>query len=837
MNSRVKLVLAGLLICAPGPAFGAGPEIDGAVSVKSHGTGDYGLDLLAFGEPRAGGVARLEVTFDAALDPATVAGHILIEDESGAGYPGFTWELEGATLSILPDPPLAEHCFTIDFAGLESIAGETTDATLEFIALEGDVTGDGITNSIDYSGVKPWYGTAVGEDTFLYDLTTDDPVINTVDSSFIKARFGHSVSCSGGVAATELAGNPLDQYPFFDYVRAFNEDAAVRVAIDPTRFPGVVGQTCDVYVVQAKTEVEWLADGALADVTAGGAQTESFGGSTIQENTFQVAAAYELDADAGTDLGVGYDVVLDCDRDAELTDGDYIDGLADEAGFYVVDDLAEIGPLATASITYSGGSWLGQVTVYPADLASMGKLPLVVISHGNGHYYTWYDYLQQHLASHGYIVMSHQNNTGPGIETASTTTLTNTDYIIGHQDSIGDGELGGHLDGGRITWIGHSRGAEGVCRAYDRLYDGVFTPGSYQLEDVTLVSSISPNDYLGTSASHPHAVNFQLVQGAADGDNTCWPDQDSQCPFHVLERAEGNRHVLYVHGADHNDFNCCGWDDFSGPAGTAIGREEAQQVAKGAYLALIEHFVEGSIPATDFLWRQYESLRPVGVAATTIVDLEYRPAPGEPVFVIDDFQSQQWLDVSSSGGAVSFDVQNAWEGKLDDTDGTFTWSVGDPMNGAARGRPSDVERGLVFDWSVGTHRYIEWQVVPAAGDCTAFTHLSFRASQGTRHPETVAELGDLDFTVSLRDASGVASAINFDAYGAGIEEPYQRTGSGSGAGWHNEFETIQIRLTDFLTNGSGLDLTEIVAIRFDFGSAYGSARGRIAVDDLALYRN
>ena len=37
---------------------------------------------------------------------------------------------------------------------------------------------------------------------------------------------------------TELAGNPLAQYPFFEYVRAFNVNAAVNIAIDPTRFPG-----------------------------------------------------------------------------------------------------------------------------------------------------------------------------------------------------------------------------------------------------------------------------------------------------------------------------------------------------------------------------------------------------------------------------------------------------------------------------------------------------------------------------------------------------------------------------------------------------------------------
>jgi hypothetical protein len=41
-------------------------------------------------------------------------------------------------------------------------------------------------------------------------------------------------------------------------------------------------------------------------------------------------------------------------------------------------------------------------------------------------------------------------------------------------------------------------------------------------------------------------------------------------------------------------------------------------------------------------------------------------------------------------------------------------------------------------------------------------------------------------------------------------------------------------LTDFLNNGSGLDLNDIVAIRLDVGPTHGSAEGRIVIDDLVL---
>ncbi|GAG27143.1 unnamed protein product, partial [marine sediment metagenome] len=164
---------------------------------------------------------------------------------------------------------------------------------------------------------------------------------------------------SSAITATQLAGNSLDGYPFFEYVKAFNENATVEVAIDPTRFPQIVGQTCDIHVVQAKTSGQWWVDPSLVDVTPGGPQTETFGGSTIQENTFSVTGPYDLDSDAGIGLGVGYDVVCDCDQDGQLGGGDYIDGQSNEAGLYVVHDTTQPGPLTVVETQYSVGPVFG----------------------------------------------------------------------------------------------------------------------------------------------------------------------------------------------------------------------------------------------------------------------------------------------------------------------------------------------------------------------------------------------------------------------------------------------------------------------------------------------
>jgi len=157
------------------------------------------------------------------------------------------------------------------------------------------------------------------------------------------------------------------------------------------------------------------------------------------------------------------------------------------------------------------------------------------------------------------------------------------------------------------------------------------------------------------------------------------------------------------------------------------------------------------------------------------------------------------------------------------------------MNGMTRGRVGDTTRGTVFDTGPGPARTMEWSVVPGQQDFSNKTYLSFRACQGTRHPLTTAQLADTSWYVLLRDGSGhLSRKLRFDVNGGGIEEPYQRTGSGSGAGWQNEFETIRLRLTDFQNNDSPLDLTNVVGVRFVWRTTSGIIAERVGFDDLEV---
>ncbi len=629
-----------------------------------------------------------------------------------------------------------------------------------------------------------------------------------------------------------LAGNPLNDAPFFRFAQSIPiELDEVSVAIDPLRYRDRIGETFDLYIVGHRDGGEWVADNSLTDIT-GMVETLTLDGNSIVE---MIIPAWTGGLNAGTLVSRDYDVVLDFGQDGFLDPGDILDGGDRGPAFSVVKQLTELGPYAVTTSDLSAGGFTTQRVYYPTDLQSLDPQPLVVISHGNGHEYTWYDYLGEHLSSHGYVVMSHMNNTMPGVDAASSTTLSNVEYFQGNVDTLLGGALAGKVRTDQMAWIGHSRGGEGVVRAYDRIDDGIYTPFNFSASDLKLISSIAPTFFLGISNSNPHGVPYHLLAGSADGDVTGGVD----CPvcqfFRIVSAAEGPTQVTYIQGADHNDFNCCGFPDGVGPA--QIPRPEVHEITEAYYLVLMEYYLKGNRATLEYLQRSPRDLLPAQSMAVFTLANQYRAGPQHPQFVIDDFQeTPPDLSQSSSGWAVNFDVDQVQEGKLVDGNAVLSHVFSDRFNGMTWAGTSAFESaaGLVFEWANGVERFYEWSV-PAGIDenWRRWNILSFRVCQGTRHPNTNLINGPLDFTVTLVDRDGVTASLSTREY-AEIATPYRRGGLGFGAGWSNEFHTIRIRLADFEVADPQLDLGKIATLRFQFGNGFGTSVGKIGVDDVML---
>ncbi|MBM4112808.1 MAG: hypothetical protein FJ253_05445, partial [Phycisphaerae bacterium] len=691
-----------------------------------------------------------------------------------------------------------------------------------------DLDGSGEVDGADLGGLLGQWGDCPG-------CEADFDGNGVVDGSDLGSLLGAWGACPvepESPRAMRLAGRALASAPWFEFVRAVNAGSSATIMIDTLLDPELVGAAGDLFVVEARSEAEWVADGTLVDVR-GASQPILLVDGGAPANTISIDASALLSAQDGDRFGREYDLVVDLNANGTLDGGDLVDGFGDDPALVVLPNATIAGAHAvTVPPAYAVSGVTAGFTMerlyYPSDIASMTPRPLVVISHGNGHQYTWYDYLGNHLASWGYIVMSHQNNTAAGIEAASTTTLQHTAAIINLQATIAGGAINGKIDDTKIIWIGHSRGGEGVVRAYDRLFDGTYTPPSsaYTKDDIALLISIAPTDFLGkggsTTGSDPHAKPYFLIYGAADGDVCGCPDNNVADSFNLYERAVGDHWSTYIHGADHNDFNCCGVNDFNGPAGTALGSTEVQKIAKVHMLAAIKSVIDESVGAKELRWRRYASLRPLGVLASAIVRTdEARLATGVTA-VLDDFQTQTSTLISSSGGGVAFTVSSLSEGLSNDNNTSFTWLTSDAFNGQVRVGVGDTQRSAVFTWTAPGS--IEWSVPAALKDFGAAAALSFRAGQGTRHPNGTA--ADSTLVVTLVDLDGLESSISTGPLGQGSGRTYQRTGFGTGAGWQNEIQTIRLRLDDFRRHGTPIDLSNIAAVRFEFGEPGESAAGR-----------
>ena len=278
------------------------------------------------------------------------------------------------------------------------------------------------------SVVVPNNPNLIGLELFLAGVVLDPTDPNGLDLSG-GSVLGFAEADLEGLVEVELFGVPRPGAPFFDWVRVAQAFEPIAIAVDPAEQPQLAGATADVYLVADRTRAEWNADPTLVDLTLDGPDALDFTPTDVPQNTFVIDPG-SVAGSAGASLGRGFDVVVDVDRDGQLGPGDLVDGYSQGAGMYVCQDPTTPGPYDVVEVLYTGGTFLGQNLFYPANVEELDDLHLVVVSHGNGHNYQWYDHIGNHLASWGYVVMSHENNTQPGIFTASTTTLNNTEFLL-----------------------------------------------------------------------------------------------------------------------------------------------------------------------------------------------------------------------------------------------------------------------------------------------------------------------------------------------------------------------------------------------------------------------
>lgn len=657
------------------------------------------------------------------------------------------------------------------------------------------------------------------------ELLVDNPVLNSPTNAF------------------EIAGSSVSERPYFRYRDTFAVGEPVWAAMDPGIVPAVeMGHKVAFYLIQSKTPAQWSASTALAHVPFTPPPEVVLQSSCINVNKTLVWAAagpvgnYDIVADFGNN---------DPNPAAFLPDGDFedtldmIDGYF-SPGFRVVEDpgtmteFANVGaftidaPFLTAmgeptSLTVDDESgWYftpgAFATVsrtfqrealvrFPADVggatsasqisAARPDYPLVVVVHGNGHYYANYGFLLDHLAANGFVAMSIYMPSGlHGLARANAffnhLALVKTIFGPKLQNNVGV--------------LGHSRGGEAVfkiARLNQSLGLGI---------GLNAMFALAPTDQYGRETiSGAAATPLHVLYGAKDADVSGWPPYAGynvrQSGFSLYDRTDDkDKSMTFVEDATHNGFVTT--NEFA-PA-PLLAEADQRRILLADANGFFRMALRGEAQWTGMLNGEWRAPSVASSPAKTHV--QYRSTNRRTV---DDFEGAHtptsW-QTSTIGGA------NAQTG-LPATPVEAQLYPNDNQS------PHD-SGGLRLGWDTTTDR-MEFALPAGQRDVSGFATLSFsvtRVAGSAANPLSDAQ----NLRVTLADAGGNERSIRVSAFGSiPVEAAANTAGNVKSA-----MTTIRVPLAAYEIVCAGtvpVDLTNVVGVTFGFTE---KPTGEIALDNV-----
>lgn len=480
----------------------------------------------------------------------------------------------------------------------------------------------------------------------------------------------------------------------------------------------------------------------------------------------------------------------------------------------VVGDPSALDLFPVGVMDFASGPNKGRIH-YPADddgsgtpfnqrLAGLGRVPLVVMAHGNHDpnvpNYLGYEYFQDDLAKMGCVAVSVDCNAQNGMGYSTTIIERRADLIIGaievmqQMDADPASVLFGRIDFGRVGLMGHSQGGEAV----------VLAPAVIGLPGVAIrsVLALAPTEG-GATDRTPRGYAFMTILPAADGD--VWPNDGAV----FYDRAEPSpfKSQLFVHFTNHQFYNRQWLDDDSlwpnaAPTPPVLARHDHERVLTAYGCALFRASLFGHA-TTAYLAGK---LLPGGVA-TQHVHLSFQQ---DKALTVDNHEDRNGIGSNSLGaptlqlGGMSADEFPFRQGAAGAFNNTFYGdSTGMVARAGGNGRLFVQELGGKFDL-VNHEIWIRCAEVFGGGDNSG---------------------SPTGFRLGVRDSNGIESWIDTDDVG-GLPRPFPR----NMATMKTMLKTLRFH-SGCLAANSQLDLTSVVAILIHCNRR---DRQALAFDDLQI---
>jgi hypothetical protein len=665
----------------------------------------------------------------------------------------------------------------------------------------------------------------------------------------IRESFWAAKPVLGGcVNRIPISGRNIQGAPYFRYSDTFEIGANIYAALDPGIVdPGNLGKMCAFYVVPNKTETQWNASTALNHLALLGGNANvikiklqagciNANKALVWPNATQIGE-YDIVADFGNNSPDAAAFVTDASYDTPL---DIIDGYF-LTGFRVVEDPGTLSEWANVGNWNYDATTQGSVTVqdeashystpggfspinttvpreahvyFPADAAGVtnpsqisgGKpnYPLIVVVHGNGHDYTSYDFLLQHLARNGFIAASIHLVTG-------MRGLGRANVFFEHLPVL-QAAFGARLQN-HIGVMGHSRGGEAILKIARLNQQGALGHG------IDCLIALAPTDQYGTEVlGGAWATPYFVLYGSRDGDiyGDIWTPGYTvlQTGFAQYDRANGaGRHFVFVHKASHNGFITTNYDAW--PGDDAVCETPATQ--RTITLAYMNAFFRTHLLADNRWGGMFTGeWQPPSVWATGVKLYVQTRVPGQRI--IDDFESAPAWSSSSIGGTETQAglASNPAEGKLHDVSGSPGLDAKSPHD----------SKGQRLAWNSPGDR-LEWSIPAGQRNVSGFAAVSLRIGQTVDSVSNLANQPQ-NLRLVLRDGAGNERAVRVAAFS---EVPYPDVRVDNNF-TKSALRTARIPLTSYTIVCAGqpkVDLTDVVALALLFSE---TPTGEVEIDEI-----